>query len=80
MRTYVSKAVHTPALCVCGCGRPLPCPRRPDRQYARQACKFRTAHKAARPLADDLPADRIEALIEQARQQQRYARVRGVGR
>ena len=71
--------MSAPMICGCGCGQVVS-QQRMGRQ--RQYVDARHRQRAARIGVNgvDLPAEQIEALIEQARQQQRYARVMGVGR
>ena len=71
-------------LCACGCGQPVVPHRlgRPRRYVDRE--HYLTVTRSVRRhgcremrLSDDLPDAHIEALIQAARAQQRYARVTG---
>ena len=65
--------------CACGCGKLIP-----HQRLGRKRMYLNKQHRTRAVVTgqgiDDLPAEQIEALIEQARQQLRYARVRGVER
>ena len=71
-------------LCACGCGRPVRAKKGPQgtaAKYAEKQCAVRVWHRRSlgEPIDDtpDLPPAEIDAIIAQARAQQRYARATG---
>ena len=77
--TRVRKALYTPGVCACGCGRALPIPRLPARRWASNRCKSRGASKGLQPIAADLTEAQIDAIMAQTRAHLRYARVMADG-